>query len=68
LVACDVSTQKQRLQKRDRIDAAAAQKHIDAQMSLDEKRRLADYVIENDGSFEELERQVEAVLERIKAT
>jgi dephospho-CoA kinase len=37
-------------------------------MSLDEKRRLADYVIENDGSFEELERQVEAVLERIKAT
>ena len=68
LVACDVSTQKQRLQKRDRIDAAAAQKHIDAQMSLDERRHLADYVIENDGSFEELERQVEAVLERIKAT
>jgi dephospho-CoA kinase len=68
LVACDVRTQKRRLQERDRIDAAAAQKHIDAQMSLDEKRRLADYVIDNDGSLEELERQVQAVLQKIKTT
>jgi dephospho-CoA kinase len=37
-------------------------------MSLAEKRRLADYVIENDGGPEELERQVLQVVERIKAT
>ena len=68
LVACDVGTQRSRLQKRDRLQAAEAQKHIDAQMSLEEKRRLADYVIENNGNLEDLERQVGAVLKKIKAT
>lgn len=68
LVACDVDTQLQRLQQRDGLDRAQAQKHIDAQMSLAEKRRLADYVIENNGSLDELKRQIEAVLEKIKAT
>jgi dephospho-CoA kinase len=68
LVGCDVDTQLQRLQQRDGLDRTQAQKHIDAQMSLAEKRRLADYVIENNGSLDELKRQVEAVLEKIKAT
>ena len=68
LVACDVDTQRQRLQQRDQLGAAEAQKHIDAQMSLEQKRRLADYVIENNGSLEDLEREVQAVLEKIKAT
>jgi dephospho-CoA kinase len=68
LVACAVDTQLQRLQQRDGLDRAQAQKHIDAQMSLAEKRRRADYVIENNGSLDELKTQVEAVLEKIKAT
>lgn len=68
LVACDIETQLQRLQDRDGLDRVQAQKHIDAQMSLEEKRRLADYVIENNGSLDDLKHQVEAVLEKIKAT
>jgi len=68
LVACDLGAQRERLQSRDKLSAAQAQKHIDAQMSLEEKRRLADYVIENNGTLEDLERNVEAVLEKIKAT
>ena len=68
LVACDVDTQRNRLQSRDKLSAAQAQKHIDAQMSLEAKRRLADYVIENNGSLEDLKRQVQAVLEKIKTT
>lgn len=68
LVACDVDTQRNRLQSRDNLSAAQAQKHIVAQMSLEEKRRLADYVVENNGSLEDLERQVQAVLEKIKTT
>jgi len=68
LVACDVDTQRNRLQSRDNLSAAQAQKHIEAQMSLEEKRRLADYVIENNGSLEDLDRQVQAVLEKIKTT
>jgi dephospho-CoA kinase len=68
LVACDLDTQRSRLRERDLLTQTEAQKHIDAQMSLAEKRRLADYVIENNGSLEELENQVKVVLEKIKAT
>jgi dephospho-CoA kinase len=67
LVACDAETQTARLQKRDRLTEAEAQKHITAQMSLADKRRLADYVIENNGSLEDLERQTRETLDKIKA-
>ncbi len=68
LIACDIETQIERLQQRDGLDRVQAQKHIEAQMNLEEKRRLADYVIENNGNLEDLKRQVEAVLETIKTT
>lgn len=68
LVACGIEAQKQRLQQRDGLSADAAQKHIAAQMSLEEKRKLADYIIDNDGDMADLERQVRAMLEKIKAT
>jgi len=68
LVACDIETQKQRLLERDHLTELEAQQHLDAQMSLAEKRKLADYVIENDGTLEELEQQVRAVLQKIQAT
>jgi dephospho-CoA kinase len=68
LVASDVATQKKRLQQRDHLAESEAAKHIAAQMSLEDKRRLADYVIENDGSLENLELRVRALLEEIKAT
>ena len=68
LVACKVETQTARLQKRDHLSPADAEKHIAAQMSLAEKRRLADYVIENDGSLADLERQTREILEKLKAT
>jgi dephospho-CoA kinase len=68
LVACDVETQTARLQNRDHLTAADAEKHIAAQMSLKDKRRLADYVIENNGSLEDLERQTRQILEELKTT
>jgi dephospho-CoA kinase len=68
LVASDLGVQKKRIQERDRLSAEDAQRHVDAQMSLEEKRRLADYVIENNGTLDELEQQVRSVLERIEAT
>ena len=34
-------------------------------MSLEEKRKLADYVIENNGSLEELERQVRELWDKV---
>ena len=68
LVACNVETQTGRLQQRDHLTRADAEKHIAAQMSLAEKRRLADYVIENNGSLADLERQTREIVEQLKAT
>jgi dephospho-CoA kinase len=68
LVACDIAKQKARLKERDGLSDAEAQNHIQAQMSLEEKRKLADYIIENNGTLAELEAQVRAVVEKIKAT
>ena len=68
LVACNLETQTARLQKRDHLARADAEKHIATQMSLAEKRGLADYVIENNGSLADLERQTRQILEKLKAT
>lgn len=68
LVACDLNIQIRRLQERDGLSVEAAQKHIDAQMSLAKKRLFADYVIENDGTLADLERKVQAVFNKIKTT
>jgi dephospho-CoA kinase len=68
LVACKVETQRKRLLERDHLTQLEAQQHLDAQMSLEEKRKLADYVIENDGALEDLEQQVRTVLQKIQAT
>jgi len=65
LVACDPKTQTERIMRRDRVARADAQKTIAAQMSLEEKRKLADYVIENNGSLEELDQQVRELWERL---
>ena len=65
LVACDPKTQTERIMQRDRVTRAEAQKTIAAQMSVEEKRKLADYVIENDGSLEDLDRQVRKLWEQL---
>ncbi len=66
LVACDLATQKHRLQERDGLNEEEIQQHLKAQMSLEEKRKLADFIIENNGDLEELRRQVEAIWEKIR--
>lgn len=68
LVACDLETQKQRLRQRDRLGEKEIRRHLEAQMPLEEKRKLADYVVENNGSLEELQREVQEVWEKITAT
>ncbi len=68
LVACDSVTQKKRLQERDGLSADQIEQHLEAQMPLEAKRKLADIVIENVGSLEDLRRQVKEVWEKIAAT
>ena len=59
-------TQIKRLMERDHIDYSYAKAKIASQMDLDQKRDLADYVIDSKGSFQETYRQVLKILEMIK--
>ena len=68
LVASDTATQKRRLQERDNLTDEEIEQHLKAQMSLEEKRKLADYVVENNGTVEELERAVERTVQKVLAT
>jgi len=52
-------TQLQRLMDRDKISADDARKRLDAQMDIEEKKTRADIVIDNSGSLERTEEQIE---------
>ena len=68
VVVCKTSVQKNRLQARDHLTEAEAQRHLDAQMSLEAKARMADYVVDNNGNLQELEQRVNSIWEEIQAT
>lgn len=54
--------QLRRLMSRNHLTEQEALARIDSQMSLEEKRRRADEVIDNNGSVEETERQLQSIL------
>lgn len=64
VVSLPYQDQVSRLMDRDGIDRDQALRKIQAQMSLEEKVKLADYVIDNSGSKEETRQQVEAWMEQ----
>lgn len=68
LVWCDAATQLHRLMARDGISETQARSRLEAQMSLDEKRRRATWLIDNNGSEEECVRQVDAWWQRHAGT
>jgi dephospho-CoA kinase len=68
VVWVDHETQLRRLLERDGLTEEAARQRIAAQMPLDEKRARADAVIDNSGSRESTQRQVEAIYRRYAAT
>ena len=64
VVWVDPRTQLRRLIERGGLTEEEARRRIAAQMSLDEKRGLADHVIDNRGTPAETRRQVEAIFRR----
>ncbi|XP_034049681.1 dephospho-CoA kinase domain-containing protein [Thalassophryne amazonica] len=58
VVYCDPATQLARLMQRDGLTQEQAEQRVAAQMPLNEKRGLANHVIENSGSREDTHRQV----------
>ncbi|ORX96929.1 dephospho-CoA kinase [Basidiobolus meristosporus CBS 931.73] len=66
VVYCSTEAQLQRLIKRDGSTAEAAQDRINAQMSIEEKKGLADIVIHNTGTIQETQEQVKALLHKLQ--
>lgn len=66
VVYCNYDEQISRLMIRDRINEEYAKMKIDAQMSLEEKRELADYVIDNSYSILETKREFNRILEELE--
>ena len=64
VVACNPETQLRRLLDRGMSEPEARQR-LAAQLRLDDKIARADYVIRTDGSFEETDRQVQALDARL---
>jgi dephospho-CoA kinase len=68
VVGSDEATQIERARRRDGLDETAARARIRAQMPLAEKRALADYFIENEGTLEELIAETDRVLDAVCET
>ena len=66
VVACGPDTQLRRLMERDNVSDEEARQRLSAQLPIDQKIRRADYVIWTDGAFEDTDRQVSAVFERLR--
>jgi len=64
---CAPEQQLERLSSRG-LSKEQAQRRIAAQMPVDEKKRLTDLVIDCSGPLEETQRQVAAVIEKLKST
>ena len=68
VTACEPASQLRRLMVRDRLTEAEAQQRIAAQWPLDKKVANADYVIRTDGTFDDTNRQVDAVVSQLRSS
>ena len=66
LVSAEKETQIKRILSRDNRSKEEALSIINSQMSLDEKKKRSDYVIENDGNIQDLEKKVDVFLKKIE--
>ncbi|MFM8535677.1 MAG: dephospho-CoA kinase [Acidimicrobiia bacterium] len=66
VVACPRDVQLQRLMERNKLSKEDAEKRIAAQLPIDQKVKKATYVISNDGTFEQTDAQVDALIASLK--
>lgn len=64
VVEADLSVRIARVMKRDGLTEAEIMDRIQRQMSSEEKRRRATYILDNSGSLENLYAQIDRILER----
>jgi len=65
VVAVSKEVQLARLIERDHCSAEEASQRVASQLPLEEKTRIADYVLNNNGTLADLHREADSVLERI---
>lgn len=68
VVSCSQETQLARLMKRNSLTQEEAMARISAQMPLEEKVKLADFVINTNGSIEDNIFQTETIIKHLQAT
>ena len=66
LISAKKSTQIRRILERDKRSENDALNIINSQLSLDEKKKRSDFVIENDGNIEELKEKIDKFLEYLE--
>jgi dephospho-CoA kinase len=66
VVASTARQQIQRLRNRNGMEEEEAQRVIASQMPLEEKLKVADFIIRNEGSLEETKRRVKEVFQELK--
>lgn len=65
VVTCSPLIQKTRLMQRNSLTEKEAEQRISAQLSMSEKVKHADFVIENNGTLEDLKNSVKKVLDQL---
>lgn len=65
LAYVDRATQIDRVMKRDGLTREAAERRVDAQMPLDEKRRFADEIIDTGAPLPRIEARVQSLYQRL---
>ncbi len=66
LVYVPVPVQIERLMARDRLDRPTAELTVKAQMSIEDKKDKARFIIDNSGSMDETRKQVAALFEKLR--
>ncbi|WP_081413177.1 dephospho-CoA kinase [Aneurinibacillus terranovensis] len=68
VVYCTPEQQLKRLMKRNGLSREEALRRIASQIPVEEKKKRASYVIDNSGTLEETERQVNKLIQRLVAS
>lgn len=65
LVWVDLKTQIERVKKRDVLSEDQVFNRINSQMSLEDKKKVVDYIIDNSGTIERTKQEVNKILQEI---
>jgi len=68
VVACPIEQQRRRLRERSGLTEEQIEARIASQMPMEEKVRVADFVVDNSGSTETTRRQVESIYKELRAS